>query len=66
MTNIKRAWSDVPDHVIVKMPGTEYGMDLGAAADLHEQLGKAILEALKIKPNRVKTRESRARANLSD
>lgn len=64
MSNTKRAWSDVPDHVIVRMANTEHGMDLGEAADLHEQLGKAILEALKVKPKPIKTRESRAHARI--
>lgn len=43
--NGRRAYSDSFDHVLVRMHGTEYGLDLACAIRLREDLDRAIRNA---------------------
>lgn len=43
----KRALSDFPGHVLLRMGNVEHGMDLTCAEELFVQLGQAINEAQK-------------------
>ena len=42
----KRAWSDFPDHILIRIGGGEYGIDTRIALKLYLDLKEAIKDSL--------------------